>query len=173
LCLVYWGEKLRCTIAITTTKVDHYPFYSTTMKIHINSKIFSFCLRSICIFAICLTILLFLEGCSTHRNYKPQSDLIGYSELGKASYYSLKYQDKKTASGERFNNYSMTAAHKSLSFGTKVIVTNINNGKVVKVTINDRGPYVKSRIIDLTQAAFSKIENLDKGITEVKIRVVN
>jgi len=85
----------------------------------------------------------------------------------------MKYQGKKTASGERFNNYSMTAAHKSLPFGTKAIVTNINNGKVVKVTINDRGPYVKGRIIDLTQAAFSKIENLDKGIAEVKIRIVN
>ena len=67
----------------------------------------------------------------------------------------------------------MTAAHKSLPFGTQVIVTNINNGKTVTVTINDRGPYVKGRIIDLTQAAFSKIESLDKGIALVKIRAVN
>jgi rare lipoprotein A len=67
----------------------------------------------------------------------------------------------------------MTAAHKSLPFGTQVIVTNINNGKTVTVTINDRGPYVKGRIIDLTQAAFSKIDSLDKGIAVVKIRVVN
>ncbi len=85
----------------------------------------------------------------------------------------MKYQNRETASGERFNNRLMTAAHKSLPFGTKVIVTNINNGKTVVVTINDRGPYVKGRIIDLTQAAFSKIENIDKGIVEVKIRVVN
>ena len=85
----------------------------------------------------------------------------------------MKYQDKKTASGEPFNNYSMTAAHKSLPFGTKVIVTNIDNGKTVVVTINDRGPYVKGRIIDLTQAAFSKIENIDKGLAEVKIKVIN
>ena len=67
----------------------------------------------------------------------------------------------------------MTAAHKSLPFGTKVIVTNIDNGKTVEVTINDRGPYVKGRIIDLTQAAFSKIENIDKGLAEVKIKVIN
>ncbi len=67
----------------------------------------------------------------------------------------------------------MTAAHKSLPFGTKVIVTNIDNGKTVVVTINDRGPYVKGRIIDLTQAAFSKIENIDKGLAEVEIKVVN
>lgn len=85
----------------------------------------------------------------------------------------MKFQYKKTASGERFNNYAMTAAHKSLPFGTKALVTNINNGKAVMVTINDRGPYVKGRIIDLTQAAFSTIENLDKGITKVKIRVVD
>jgi len=158
---------------MTTPKVDHYPFYSTTMKVRINSKTFSCCLRSSCIFAISLTILFFLVGCSSHRNNKLQPGVLGYSESGKASYYSMKYQGKKTASGERFNNYSMTAAHKSLPFGTKAIVTNINNGKVVKVTINDRGPYVKGRIIDLTQAAFSKIENLDKGIAEVKIRIVN
>ena len=118
-------------------------------------------------------MLLFLVGCSSHKNYTSQPDLLDYSESGKASYYSAKYQNRKTASGERFNNRSMTAAHKSLPFGTKVIVTNMNNGKTVVVTINDRGPYVKGRIIDLTQSAFSKIENIDKGIVEVKIRVVN
>jgi rare lipoprotein A len=139
----------------------------------INLKTFSSCLRTGSIFAVFLTLLLFLSGCSSHRNYTPQSDLAGYSESGKASYYSTKYQNRKTASGERFSNYSMTAAHKSLPFGTKVIVTNINNSKKIKVTINDRGPYVKGRIIDLTQPAFSKIEKLDKGIAEVKIRVVN
>jgi len=67
----------------------------------------------------------------------------------------------------------MIAAHNSLPFGTKVIVTNRNNGKTVRVTINDRGPYIKGRIVDFTQAAFSGIENIDKGIAEVKIRVVN
>jgi rare lipoprotein A len=139
----------------------------------IHLKTFSSCLRTSSIFAISLTLLLFLNGCSSHRNYTPQSDLVGYSESGKASYYATKFQNRKTANGERFSNYSMTAAHKSLPFGTKVIVTNRNNSKKVKVTINDRGPYVKGRIIDLTQAAFSKIEKLDKGIAEVKIRVVN
>jgi rare lipoprotein A len=112
-------------------------------------------------------------GCSSHRISRTQQDLLGYSESGKASYYSMKYQFKKTASGERFNNYSMTAAHKSLPFGTKVIVTNLTNGKMVLVRINDRGPFVKGRIIDLTRAAFSKIENIDKGITKVQIRVVD
>ena len=105
--------------------------------------------------------------------YTPGSELASYSETGKASFYSMKLQFRKTASGERFNNYSMTAAHKTLPFGTRVIVTNLNNGKTVKVRINDRGPFVKGRIIDLTRAAFAKIDELDKGLTEVEIRVIN
>lgn len=125
------------------------------------------------LFFISLISLIILAGCSSHGNYKPRPELIGYTESGKASYYSMKYQFSKTASGERFNNYSMTAAHKTLPFGTRVIVTNVNNSKTVIVTINDRGPYVKGRIIDLTRAAFAKIENIDKGITEVEIEVAN
>ena len=140
------------------------------MKARINSKTFCCCLPACYIFAVSLTILLFLAGCSSHKNYTPQLD---YSESGKASYYSAVNQKWKTASGKRFNNRLMTAAHKSLPFGTKVIVTNINNGKTVMVTINDRGPYLKGSIIDLTQVAFSKIENIDKGLVEVNIRVVN
>jgi len=85
----------------------------------------------------------------------------------------MKFQNRKTANGERFDNYLMTAAHKSLPFGTKVKVENLNNGKTVMVRINDRGPYVKGRIIDLSRAAFAKIEKIDKGITKVNIRVVN
>jgi len=116
---------------------------------------------------------LFLGGCASHGPNKPLSDITGYSESGIASYYAMKFQNRKTASGERFDNYSMTAAHRSLPFGSKVKVTNIRNGKSVKVIINDRGPYVKGRVIDLTQAAFAKIEKLDKGITKVELLVVN
>lgn len=125
------------------------------------------------LFAVSLTILFFLGGCSTHKKYTTPPELAGYKESGKASYYSMKYQFRKTASGERFNNYSMTAAHKTLPFGTEVFVTNLNNGKTVRVRINDRGPFVKGRIIDLTRAAFTKIERIDKGVTEVEIRVIN
>ena len=139
----------------------------------LDLKTFNCCLRAGCLLALSVTLLLLLSGCSSHGNSLLQPDSVPYSESGIASYYSMKFQYKKTASGERFNNYAMTAAHKSLPFGTKALVTNINNGKAVMVTINDRGPYVKGRIIDLTQAAFSTIENLDKGITKVKIRVVD
>ena len=159
---------------MTTSKVKNEPFIQLlNMKARINTKIFFSYVRTCIIPVICFAILLFLAGCSSPRNYTSETDLLGYSESGKASYYAAKYQGRNTASGERFNNYSMTAAHKSLPFGTKVSVTNINNGKTVTVTINDRGPYVKGRIIDLSQAAFSKIESTDKGLAEVKIRVVN
>ena len=116
-------------------------------------------------------ILLFLGGCSSHE--KHSYELLGYRETGIASYYAVKYQFRKTASGERLNNNALTAAHRTLPFGTKVIVTNLNNGKTVKVRINDRGPFVKGRIIDLTRAAFEKIENYSKGLAEVEIRVIN
>lgn len=85
----------------------------------------------------------------------------------------MKFQDRKTASGEIFNNNLMTAAHKTLPFGTHVEVKNLNNGKSIQVTINDRGPFNKKKIIDLTRAAFAKIENINKGCAKVEIVVVN
>ena len=89
-----------------------------------------------------------------------------------ASYYAKILHHRKTASGERFDNYAMTAAHKTLPFGTEVKVTNLNNGKSVTVRINDRGPFVNGRIIDLSRAAFSQIADLNKGVAKVEIRVV-
>jgi rare lipoprotein A len=102
----------------------------------------------------------------------PHPELTGYKETGMASYYAKNFHHRKTASGEPLNNQAMTAAHKTLPFGTKVMVNNLSNGKSVTVRINDRGPFVKGRIIDLTRTAFSQIANLDKGIAKVEIRVV-
>lgn len=93
------------------------------------------------------------------------------SERGKASYYADKYQGRKTASGQRLNNSAMTAAHKTLPFGTRVRVTNIKNGKTVDVVINDRGPFVRGRVIDLARAAFVKIEDLRMGLADVEVVV--
>ena len=95
------------------------------------------------------------------------------SQSGIASYYGKGLHGSKTASGERHNRNEMVAAHRSLPFGTKVKVTNLNNGKDVIVRINDRGPFVKGRVIDLSHAAFSKIENPGKGLTKVKLEVLN
>ena len=80
----------------------------------------------------------------------------------------MKCQNRKTASGERFKQCSKTAADQILPFGRMVKVTNINNGKSVVVRINDRGPFVKGRIIDLSRSAFSSIGDLKSGIIKVK-----
>ena len=116
-------------------------------------------------------ILLVLVSCAKTA-MKGSPGWVGYKETGKASYYAMKYQNQKIASGERLNQRSNTAAHKKLPFGTKVKVTNIKNGKSVIVKINDRGPFVKGRIIDLTRSAFSSIGDLDSGIISVEIKVI-
>lgn len=90
-------------------------------------------------------------------------------ERGEASYYHNKYRGKKTASGQKFRQYKRTAAHKTLPLGTKVKVTNLQNGKTVRVTINDRGPFIEGRIIDLTRKAARKINMLQDGVVPVKI----
>jgi len=122
--------------------------------------------------AVVLLFILLLHGCARLTWHESRSDLIGYRETGLASYYAKIHQHRKTASGEPFNNNALTAAHKTLPFGTEVLVKNLNNGKTINVRINDRGPFVKGRIIDLTRAAFSSIDSLDKGVAKVEIRVV-
>lgn len=87
---------------------------------------------------------------------------------GKASFYADSFQGK-TANGERYRKGKLTAAHKSLPFGTEVKVTNLRNGKTVKVRINDRGPFVKGRIIDLSKKAARRIDLIQRGVGEVKI----
>ena len=92
------------------------------------------------------------------------------AETGLASFYADTYNGKKTANGETFRSSAYTAAHKKLPFGTKVKVTNLSNGKSVKVKVNDRGPFVSGRIIDLTRAAAEKIDMVNAGVVKVKIR---
>ncbi len=91
----------------------------------------------------------------------------GYS--GMASYY---WQPQRVASGGWFNPNAMTAAHKTLPFGTKVRVTNRNNGRSVVVTINDRGPYIKGRIIDLSKAAAKQVGMTASGIAPVSVSIL-
>ena len=86
-----------------------------------------------------------------------------------ASYYSESYNGKKTANGEIYHSSEYTAAHKTLPFGTKVKVTNLNNGKSVKVRVNDRGPFIAGRIIDLTRTAAQKLDMVTAGVVKVKI----
>lgn len=88
-------------------------------------------------------------------------------QCGGASWYGPGFHGKKTASGERFNENAMTAAHKTLPLGTVVKVTNQRTGKSIKVTINDRGPFVKGRIIDLSKAAAARLGTKNSGVGKV------
>ncbi len=92
------------------------------------------------------------------------------TETGKASYYGDDFNGKKTANGQPFNKNALTAAHKTLPFGTVVKVTNLSNGKTVTVTINDRGPYAKGRIIDLSEKAAANIDMINQGVAQVKLK---
>lgn len=94
------------------------------------------------------------------------------NETGLASFYSDAFEGKKTASGEIYKSSKMTAAHRTLPFGTRVEVTNLSNNKSVTVTVNDRGPFVKDRIIDLSKAAAVKLDYIDQGVTKVKIEPI-
>lgn len=91
------------------------------------------------------------------------------SQTGKASYYADKFNGRKTASGATFKNSSKIAAHKTLPFGTKVKVTNLSNGKSTKVVVQDRGPHVAGRIIDLSKKSAKKIGLVSQGVGSVKI----
>ena len=95
------------------------------------------------------------------------------AEYGDASYYNDKYHNQSTASGELYDKNAMTAAHKSLAFGTRVRVTRLDNNKSVVVRINDRGPYKPGRIIDLSRKAAEKIDLISDGVTNVKVEILN
>ena len=89
-----------------------------------------------------------------------------------ASFYHDKFNGRKTASGEVFNNQKLTAAHRTLPFGTIVEVTNLRTGKRVEVRINDRGPFHSSRSLDLSKAAFDSIGNTARGTMPVEYEIV-
>ena len=92
---------------------------------------------------------------------------------GLASYYADRFEGRPTASGEVFHTSSLTAAHRTLPFGTRVRVTNLDNGRCVVVRINDRGPFVRGRVIDLSPAAARKIDMLAAGTAPVRLEVMN
>lgn len=98
--------------------------------------------------------------------------LINGSGQNKASYYAPSFHGHKTASGKIFSNTKLTCAHKTLPFGTKLKVTNITNGKFVIVEVTDRGPFIKSRVIDLSLAAFKQIAHVKSGIIKVIIEIL-
>ncbi|WP_152220638.1 septal ring lytic transglycosylase RlpA family protein [Pseudomonas sp. SCB32] len=114
--------------------------------------------------------LALLAGCST-SSYNSDSEVSGrgYRAEGTASYYGKAHHGKRTASGERFNQNTLTAAHRTLAFGTRVKVTNLENGRSVVVRINDRGPFGRGRIIDVSKAAAEQLNMLRSGTARVRL----
>ena len=92
------------------------------------------------------------------------------TQQGKASYYADKFKNRPTASGQPYKPGKLTAAHKTLPFGTKVTVVNRRNGQRVKVVINDRGPFVSGRIIDVSKKAARRLNMIQSGVVDVKIK---
>lgn len=118
----------------------------------------SVCLLSVCIFTAILSV-----------NTTGQDVYIQY---GKASFYGDEFQGRTTANGETYDHDKLTAAHLSLPFGTLVKVTNLTNNKTTTVRINDRGPFVEGRVIDLSKIAAQQLDFIPLGIVDVKVEVL-
>jgi len=107
------------------------------------------------------------------KRYYVMNDNRGFTQQGIASWYGKKFHGRRTSSGETYDMYAMTAAHKTIILPAYVEVTNIENGKKVVVKVNDRGPFHENRIIDLSYSAATKLDVVAKGTALVKIRVVD
>jgi rare lipoprotein A len=127
--------------------------------------------------ALAIAGVLLLPSCASTGNAKPKSTEKKYAvrsvEHGKASWYSIATnRGTKTASGQKLCNVSPTAAHKTLPMGTKVRVINEANGKSEIVTINDRGPFIRGRIIDVTIGVADRLGFRQRGVVPVKVEVL-
>ena len=107
------------------------------------------------------------------KTYYPMTSLKPYTATGYATWYGKKYHGNKTSIGEVYDMYKMTAAHKTLPLPCYVKVTNLKNDKTVIVRVNDRGPFVKDRIIDLSYAAANRLEIIEKGSELVKVELID
>lgn len=115
-----------------------------------------------------------------HTTHVPEKDLpviipqsSEVSQTGLASWYGPRFHGKRTANGEVYNQHALTAAHKTLPLGSRAIVTNLNTGQSIEVRINDRGPFIQGRVIDLSHAAARRVGVLGPGVAPVKVEVVS
>lgn len=131
------------------------------------------------LFIVMVMVLFVSLGCGSKKSpggYDSSEELKnvdGYTQTGLASWYGDKEHGNLAASGERFSKYDYTAAHKSLPFGTVVRVTNLENGMDVVVKINDRGPFIRGRIIDLSYSSAKSIDLIRTGVAKVKVEVIS
>jgi rare lipoprotein A len=112
-------------------------------------------------------ILVIMAGCAATPPSGPAFQAV---EIGLASYYADRFHGRPTASGEPYDRRALTAAHRRLPFGSVVQVTHLENGRSVVVRINDRGPFVKGRVIDLSRAAAEKLGMLRAGVVRVQVK---
>ena len=123
-------------------------------------------MKNSALLAVLLAVLL--TGCASGgRHAKP-----GHTERGMASWYGKPFHGRPTASGAIYDMHGLTAAHKELPLGTVIDVVNLDNGREVRVEVNDRGPFIRGRILDLSMGAARKLGMIEKGLARVEIRVV-
>jgi peptidoglycan lytic transglycosylase len=125
-------------------------------------------------FALLLIFLAFLAGCSSPAPkpvYFPGYP-IGYVERGMASWYGPGFHGNKTANGERYDMYQLTAAHRTLPLGSIALIRSTSTGKEVTVRINDRGPFAKGRVLDLSYAGAHRLGMLGHGTDQIELRVI-
>jgi rare lipoprotein A len=129
--------------------------------------------------AVVVGLALVLSGCATvsrpgSSTAAPESapTTVGSEQTGRASWYGRQHHGQKTASGDVYDMYKLTAAHRTLPFGARVLVTHIGNGKSVEVLVNDRGPFVSGRVIDLSYAAAERLGALGAGTFPDSLRVL-
>ena len=160
--------------------------YSIIMKTMLNKQILLF-VRGISL----ISILVYLESCSSSTRFSsihpsdshPKSGTFTKSTTlnqsntsyfkGAASYYGDEFNGRPTSSGEIFDNWKLTAAHRTLPFGTLLRVQNLKNNKAVVVRVNDRGPFVEDRVIDLSKRAAEQLGMLNDGVANVVISIIN
>ena len=124
--------------------------------------------------AVAVALVAAGSGCGLFRKApKPLEPVPGASQMGVASWYGPGFHGRRTANGEVYNQYALTAAHRTLPHGTWVEVTNLSNDRSVRVRINDRGPYVDDRIIDLSYTAAQRIDLVRTGIAPVRVEVLD
>lgn len=116
---------------------------------------------------VCVVVLC--AACSTRR---PPPPVVGGRQEGTASWYGPGFHGRQTANGEIYDQYELTAAHPSLPLGTRAMVTNLSNGRAVEVRVNDRGPFVGGRVIDLSYAAADAIGMVGPGTAPVRVEVL-
>ncbi len=134
--------------------------------------------RLLVIISLYCFILFYFYGCaSSPRFYSGKKDAVrpdksSAIEEGVASFYAEEFNGRKTSNGEIYDMHALTAAHPSHPFNTRVKVTNLDNGKTVIVRINDRGPFVKNRIIDLSYMAAKELNMIGPGTANVRVEVI-